>query len=149
MDAAAALKASALFESFTDTGIAILASIAVQRSYPAGTPVFVESMLSDSLLVLADGTVTLAMKGPRGDLPMGEVGPGEWLGELSLLTTGQRQCTATATTQVTAFELRHADFQRLMTSKPQACTKLLMAICTTFAQKVVANKDALRALASR
>lgn len=147
MDAAAALRASPLLSGFTDTGVGILAGIASPRSYPPGTPLFVENMVSDTLIIVGDGRVALTTKNDKGaDLSMGELGPGDWLGELSLINTGQRQCTATAVTAVVAFEIRQADFQKLMAVKPQACIKLLMAICTTFGQKIITTKDALKTL---
>ncbi|MER2566165.1 MAG: cyclic nucleotide-binding domain-containing protein [Myxococcaceae bacterium] len=147
MDAAAALRASPLLSGFTDTGVGILAGIAAPRSYPPGTPLFVENMVSDTLIIVGDGRVSLTTKNDKGgDLSMGELGPGDWLGELSLINTGQRQCTATAVTAVVAFEIRQADFQKLMAVKPQACIKLLMAICTTFGQKIITTKDALKTL---
>ncbi|MEW6431978.1 MAG: cyclic nucleotide-binding domain-containing protein [Myxococcota bacterium] len=146
MQAVDALRACNLLQGFTDTGLGILAGICTSRSYPQGTPLFAENMVSDSLLVIAEGTVALSTKSERGELSLGELGPGDWLGELSLIQTGQRACTATATTAVSAFEIRQSDFQKLMASKPQACMKLLMAICTHFGQKVMANKDALKSL---
>jgi CRP-like cAMP-binding protein len=149
MEAVTALRASPLFQSFTDTGIAILAGICTSRSYPAGTPLFVENMVSDSLLIVAQGRVALSTKSDRGDLPLGELTGGDWLGELSLINTGQRMCTAMAVTTVSAFEIRQADFQKLTVTKPQACMKLLMNICTSFGIKVQANREALRSLVSR
>lgn len=146
MQAVDALRACPLLQGFTETGLGILAGICTARSYPQGTPLFAENMVSDSLLVIADGTVALSTKSERGDLALGELTSGDWLGELSLIQTGQRACTATATTAVSAFEIRQSDFQKLMASKPQACMKLLMAICTQFGQKVMANKDALKSL---
>lgn len=146
MQAVDALRACPLLQGFTETGLGILAGICTARSYPQGTPLFAENMVSDSLLVIADGTVALSTKSERGDLALGELTSGDWLGELSLIQTGQRACTATATTAVSAFEIRQSDFQKLMASKPQACMKLLMAICTHFGQKVMANKDALKSL---
>ncbi len=146
MDPAAVLRASPLFQGFTDTGIAIIASIAAPKSFPAGTPLFVENMVSDSLWVIGDGRVALSAKHGASDAPLGELGPGDWLGELSLLNTGQRQCTATALTALVALELRQSDFQKLMATKPQACIKLLMSICTHFGNKVIANKEALKSL---
>lgn len=146
MQAVEALRACPLLQGFTETGVGILAGICTPRSYPEGTPLFAENMVSDSLLVIGEGRVALSTKSERGDLSVGELGPGDWLGELSLIQTGQRACTATAATAVSAFEIRQADFQKLMASKPQACMKLLMAICTHFGQKVMANKDALKSL---
>jgi len=146
MQAVDALRACPLLQGFTETGLGILAGICTARSYPQGTPLFAENMVSDSLLVIGEGSVSLSIKSERGDLPLGGLGPGDWLGELSLIQTGQRACTATAVTAVSAFEIRQADFQKLMGTKPQACMKLLMAICTHFGQKVIANRDALKTL---
>lgn len=147
MDAAAALRACPLFHGFTDTGIAILAGVCAKKTFPVGTPLFVEQMMSDSMFVIAEGRVALAVKNGVQNVPVGELADGDWLGELALIAQGQRQCTATAATVVEAFELRQADFQKLMGTKPQACIKLLMSICTHFGEKVVANKDALKSLA--
>ncbi|PZR14003.1 MAG: cyclic nucleotide-binding domain-containing protein [Archangium gephyra] len=149
MTAAEALRACGLLSGFTDTGIQILASICTARSYPAGTLLFAEAMVSDSMLVIGEGRVALSTKGERGDLPLGELSTGDWLGELSLINPGQRMCTATAVTTVTAVEIRQAEFQKLVATKPQACMKLLMAICTQFGAKVAANRDALRSLVAR
>jgi hypothetical protein len=91
------------------------------------------------MLIIVDGRVALSSIGTRGDAVMlGEVGHGDWLGELSLIAPGQRLCTATALTPVWAYELRHVDFQRLLGQKPQACIKLLMAICAGLGQAVKA-----------
>jgi CRP-like cAMP-binding protein len=149
MTAAEALRNCGLLSGFTDTGIQILAGICTPRSYPGGALLFAENMVSDSMLVVGEGRVALSTKGDKGELSLGELGPGDWLGELSLINPGQRLCTATASSPVTAYEIRQADFQKLVATKPQACMKLLMAICTQFGAKVAANKDALRSLVSR
>ena len=150
MDAVDTMRESPLFKGFTDTGLNIIAGICSQRTYPLGTPLFVENMVADSLLLIAEGTVALGTKGTRGeDVHLGELGVGDWLGELSLINIGQRQCTASAATPVVVFEIRQSDFQKLIALKPQACIKLLMAIVSAFGQKVVDNKDALRSLLTK
>lgn len=142
-----ALKACPLFKGFTDTGLQILAGIATERSFPKGVPLFAENMVADSMLVVASGRVRLSSKNSAGDeVGIGELSAGDWLGELSLIQQGQRMCTATALSPVTAVEIRHADFQRLLGQKPQACLKLLMGIVTQFGQKVADNKEAFKAL---
>ncbi len=150
MDALSALKQSPLFKGFTDTGLQIIAGIATLRQFPKGVPLFVENMVADALFVLAEGNVRLTSKNRAGeDIPVGELGPGDYLGELSLIQQGQRLCTATAISQVAAYEIRHGDFQKLLATKPQACLKLLMGIVSMFGQKVLDNKDAFKALLSR
>jgi CRP-like cAMP-binding protein len=145
---AEALKGCPLFKDFTDTGLQILAAIATERNYPKGVPLFVENMVADSMLILTAGRVKVSAKNAAGeDVPLGDdLGVGEVLGELALILPSQRLCTATATTGVTAVEIRHADFQRLMAQKPQACLKLLMAIVADFGHKVQDGKGALKQL---
>ena len=62
---------------------------------------------------------------------------------------GPRLCTATASSDVRAVEIRHADFQTLMAQKPQACIKLLMGIVSHFGAKARDNRDMLRTLVAR
>jgi CRP/FNR family transcriptional regulator, cyclic AMP receptor protein len=147
IDPIAGLKASKLFAGFTETGLSILAGITTPRTYPQGTPLFVESMVADSLLIVVEGKVSLSAKDAGGaEVKMAELGPGDWLGELSLIAVGQRMCTATAVSPVKALEMRQSDFQKLLGLKPQACIKLLMSVVTHFGLKVADNKDALRSL---
>ncbi len=143
----ATLKACPLFKGFTDTGLQILAAIAHERAFPKGAPLFVESMVGDSMFILAQGSVRLTAKNAAGDeVPLGELGASDYLGELALIQQSQRMCTATATSEVHAIELRNADFQKLLAQKPQACLKLLMNVISQFGKKVAENRDAFRAL---
>lgn len=150
MDAASALRACPLFQGFTETGIGILAGLCAPKGYAPGTPLFVEGMLSESLVVVAVGRVHLTAREPNGqEAPLGELDACETMGELALVTASRRLCTAKAESDVIAFEIRQADFQQLMATKPQACIKLMMAICAQVAERVVANRDALRSLVRR
>jgi CRP-like cAMP-binding protein len=61
-----ALKSCALFKDFTDTGLQIIAGIAVERNYPKGVPLFVENMVADSMLILTAGRVKLTARNAAG-----------------------------------------------------------------------------------
>jgi CRP-like cAMP-binding protein len=150
MEVAASLKACPLFKDFTDVGIQIFAAIGVPRAFPKGSALFQENRPGESLFIISDGKVRLSARNPAGeDVALGDVGAGESLGELALLQKGERLCTATAVTDVTAVEIRHADFQKLTAQKPQACMKLLMGIVTHFAQKVRDNREAMKSLVGK
>ena len=150
MDVASVLRGCPLFKDFTGTGVQILAGIAVPRIFPKGAPLFVENMLADSLLIVGEGQVRLSARSERGeDVALGEVGPGEPLGELALVQQGQRACTATALTDVKAVEIRSTDFQALAAQKPQACVKLLMGVVVHYGQKVRESRELLRSLVGK
>lgn len=147
MASPATLKASALFKGFTDTGLAILAGIGVDRAFPKGTALFTENGAGESMFVLVSGSVRITARNPAGqEVALGELGPGDSLGEIALLQAGPRMCSAHALGEVAAVEFRNADFQKLMASKPQACIKLLMAIVSQFGRKLADNREALRSL---
>lgn len=144
------LRGSALFRGFTETGIQILAGIAVERAFAAGSPVFVEEAVSDALIVIGDGQVRLTAKSASGEpVALGEAGPGDALGALSLVSPARRMCSAVAASRVSAVEIRHADFQRLLGQKPQACLKLLMNVVSDFGHRLQDNRDGLRSLVGK
>jgi CRP/FNR family transcriptional regulator, cyclic AMP receptor protein len=150
MEVVAALKACPLFKDFTDVGLQIFAAIGVPRAFPKGSALFLENRPGESLFILGDGTVRLSARSPAGEeVVLGDVGAGEPLGELALLQKGDRLCTATALTDVTAVEIRHMDFLKLTAQKPQACMKLLMGIVTHFGHKVRENREAMKSLVSK
>jgi CRP-like cAMP-binding protein len=91
--------------------------------------------------------VRIIARRPEGEqVPLGELGPGDYLGELSLVNQGKRMCTAAAASPVTGVELWHADFQKLMAQKPQACVKLLLSIVAEFGQKISENRLLIQSL---
>ena len=150
MEVAASLKACSLFKDFTDVGIQIFAAIGVPRAFPKGSTLFQENRPGESLFIISDGKVRLSARNPAGeDVALGDVGAGESLGEMALLQKGERLCTATAVTDVSALEIRASDFQKLLATKPQACVKLLMGIVSYFGQKARDNRDMLRTLVGK
>jgi cAMP-dependent protein kinase regulator len=59
-------------------------------------------------------------RGERGEhLPLAELGPGDFFGEVSLLTGKPRTATITAKEQVLAIELTKADVDRIAAEHPE------------------------------
>lgn len=150
MSAVSVLKACPLFKAFTDTGLQILAGICDQRTFAKGVSLFTENDLAESMFVLSGGRVALRTRGPgQVDLALGELGKGDYLGEMCLVRTGHRLCTAMALEPVVATEIRYSDFQKLLVQKPQACIKLLMAVFEQLARKLADSREELKAALPR
>lgn len=123
------MKNADLLKNFTSTGIQILASVALEKNLPQGTPLFVEHMMGESLFVIAEGRIGLRVRGPTGhDVHLCSLGRGESLGEAALLRGGPRMCSAVAEAPTLVLELTRRDIATLQRSKPQACLKLMMSI---------------------
>ncbi len=149
MTAFEGLRRAALFKDFTETGLRIFAGIALEKAIPAGTPLFAENMVGESLFIVKSGTVRITQRTPEGEKELAVLGAGEHLGELALLGRSVRLVSAVAATACEVVELTQRDFVRLQPQKPQACLKLALAIAGDLAAKVGENRDLLRELALR
>lgn len=143
-----ALTKCALFKDFSETGIAILASIAAPRALPPGAPLFVEGMAADAFFVVKSGAVRITVKKDGAESPLGFLGVGEALGQLALVgTSGARLASAIAEGPTEVVEIRQSDFVKLQAQKPQACLKLMLAIATQLGEFLSENREVIRAAA--
>ena len=146
MTVLAVLQRSTLFKDFSETGLKIFAAIATEKAVPAGTPLFAENMVGESLFILKSGTVRITRREGTTEHELATLGPGEHLGALALLAKSARLVSAVAATPCEVVELSQRDFYRLQPQKPQACLKLALAIAADLAQRMSENREALRAL---
>ena len=149
MTAVEALGKASLFREFTETGLKIFAAIAVEKTIPAGSPLFVENMLGESLFIVVSGTVKITQKAADGERELGTLGPCDHVGELALLGKGVRLVSAVAVTACEVLELTQRDFTRLQPQKPQACLKLALAIAADVAQRVADNRELFRDIGAK
>ncbi len=149
MTAVAALEKAPLFKDFTETGLKIFAAISLEKAIPAGTPIFVENMVGESLFIVKSGTVRITQRAGDGERELAVLGAGEHLGAVALLGKSVRLVSAVAATACEVVEITQRDFVRLQPQKPQACLKLALAIAADLAAKVAENRDTLRELPAR
>jgi CRP-like cAMP-binding protein len=149
MTAVEALGRAPLFKDFTETGLKIFAAISLEKGIPAGSPLFVENMVGESLFIVKSGTVRITQRAGDGERELAVLGAGEHLGALAILGKSVRLVSAVAATPCEVLEITQRDFARLQPQKPQACLKLALAIAADLALKVAENRDALRDLPAR
>ena len=119
------LKASRLFSSFErETLVEIIASTEL-RSYEVGDIIVTEGEDGSSLFLIVEGTVRVFTRVDDGsNLQLAELGPGDFFGEVSLLSDKPRTATITASTQVTAIELERDSIDRISATHPEVRTVL-------------------------
>lgn len=102
-----AMREMPLFAGMNAEQAIRLAGACAVRQFAAGERLFAESDAAAELHVVLDGEVTITTG--AGHRPIGAVGPGESVGEVSLLAARPHSATATARTAVeTAALPRHA-----------------------------------------
>ncbi|MCP4902853.1 MAG: cyclic nucleotide-binding domain-containing protein, partial [bacterium] len=90
------------------------------RSFQEGDIIVTEGEEGSSLFLIVTGEVKVFTKGERGEhLPLAELGPGDFFGEVSLLTGKPRTATITAKTQVTTIELHKHSIDEIAGEHPE------------------------------
>jgi len=144
MDVREVLKRNRLFEKFSDTGVALIATVADLREFPPGTPIFVENMLGESLFIVARGKVEFRVQAGQVNVALEQIGPGEHFGQLCLIKPGPRQVGAVAVGDCALIEIARRPFLKLQSQKPQACLKLQLAICEDYVDAASAAAGLMR-----
>ena len=136
-----------LFGGFNDTALSAVLESMKTRTFPAGTPIFVENMVADCLFVIQQGRVSLSMKSSDGkDKPYVILEAGQTFGELALLIGGKRMVSATAATQCNLLELHRQEVAKIFTQKSEVGLKLMMVIVNQFGKRLAGCRPHLKTL---
>jgi len=117
----------AIFEDFPASDAENLLKIAHIQSYSEGTMLFYEGDLSEKFSIILNGKVEIikALGSPEERL-LSVMGPGEFLGEMSLLNPDQRRTgAARAATETSLLEISKAEFETLLSSQPKFALRLM------------------------
>lgn len=89
-----------------------LAAAVQQQTVDAGTPVVRQGDVADAFYVVVVGRLTVESTGETGGpaQPLGDLGPGDWFGELGLLGKVPRTATVIATTNCVLDQIPGTDF---------------------------------------
>ncbi|HEX9775785.1 MAG TPA: cyclic nucleotide-binding domain-containing protein [Actinomycetota bacterium] len=119
-----ALKAVPLFAGLPEDSLRSILDHATEFEVPAGQVLVEANHPGAGLFVIEEGTVSVGA-GPKKI----ELGPGEFFGELALLTTEATHATRVAAhTPVKALAIARADFQTLLTSEPKIALAMLSVV---------------------
>ncbi|HWC33784.1 MAG TPA: cyclic nucleotide-binding domain-containing protein [Mycobacteriales bacterium] len=97
---------------------------ATQADYPAGHVLCTEGAVGRELILLLDGEAEVE----RGGKIVTTVGPGDFIGEMSLLDGGPRSATVTTTSQVKALVLPTREFWQVLDEVPALAHRLLRTL---------------------
>ena len=133
-DKPAALRASHLLTEFTDVGLNVLAELATPRNVGRGVFAFRAGDASDALAFIVKGTLQLVPR--EGGSPLGEVGPGDTVGGMSLLVEGEHVLSALAATDVELLQITRPVFEGMKKTHPRTALKLTLALAQDLAERL-------------
>ena len=120
-----------LLENCTKKELAEIASIMVEAERPAGAYLTREGQDGGLMFVIAEGTADV-VTGDGGDPArrkvIGHLGPGDVVGELSLIDGKVRSASVVASSPVHLLEIAADDFQKLVYRSPKFVKALLRSL---------------------
>ena len=118
------LRRVPLFGAMTDAAIASIAELAETAEFGAGARLTVEGEPGDAFFALTAGAALVS----RGGVTVRSLGPGDFVGEISLIDGKPRTATVTATAPIRALVLRRDAFLSLIDRFPSVRLGVLMAL---------------------
>jgi CRP-like cAMP-binding protein len=121
MDLTEQLRRIPLFADLDEPALARIGGLVTEFSAAADHVLVEKGHPGNGMFVLEDGWVAVE---PAGGKRI-ELGPGEFFGELSLLTDRPRSARVRTLTDVTCLAIRRQDFVELLESEPQLTLAML------------------------
>jgi CRP/FNR family cyclic AMP-dependent transcriptional regulator len=118
------LKKVPLFSGLDKKELEQIASSMTERRFSAGATVTREGAGGAGFFVVEEGQAEVSVEGQA----RGTIGPGDYFGEIALLTGSERTATITATTDMRCYGMTPWDFRPLVESNSVIAWKLLTAM---------------------
>ena len=115
------LKRTPLFAECTKAELIEVAIIADEREASTGDRLTEEGQDGREFFVLVEGAVAVTSDGRK----LADLGPGDWFGEIAILTYKQRTATVTVTSPVRLLVISDRAFRRVVETTPRIALKVL------------------------
>ena len=124
------IKGVPLFADASKGQLAEIASIADEVDLPAGRTLITEGDTGREFFILIDGTADVTQGGDK----IGKVmGPGDFFGEIALVSKAPRTATITTTSPVRALVVTDRAFRQLLEKSPEIAVGVLTALAERLA----------------
>lgn len=108
-----------LFRGLLADEVGRIVGAAEQRVYPAGKVIFRENDPGGDLLLIEDGVIEIRIGGEAGQTHIVTAGPGEIVGEVSMIDEGPRSADAVAIGEVRALYWSREALGRVFAREPR------------------------------
>jgi CRP-like cAMP-binding protein len=130
MEAVELLKRVPLFSDLEGNELEQIASSMKQRTFQAGQEIAVEGESGVGFFVIEDGQAKVTVHGEERRT----LGPGDYFGEVALISKGARTATVTADTELKTYGMTFWDFRPLVEDTPSIAWKLLQSAVKQYDQ---------------
>jgi len=132
----------ALAAALGPQNLAVLTRAMTTLELPAGRRVIRDRMPVDSLYFILEGEVSILIEEGGRSIALGRLGPGEWLGEVSVLS-GEMLASSTvrSETPVKLMRLKHQAFEDLIMKNDAIASAMLRELVAMLAARLRASNE--------
>ena len=116
------------------------------QSFAAGTRVFQEGDPGDAMYIVMAGTVHIVQGQARDEQVVAVLAPGNFFGEMSLLSDGSRNAGAVAVTPASLLAIKKAEFQSMIRSQPELALFVIRTVLARLEQMEGVRYDPSRSV---
>jgi hypothetical protein len=135
MERVLALRKIPLFAELTPADLQSVAAIAEERAYTDGDVIAGEGEVGDELHLVTDGTVGVVRGSGGATSPIARRGPGDVVGEMSIITQAPRIASLVAEGSVRTLRIGRREFQSMIRERPE----LSLAVMRVLAERLGAQ----------
>lgn len=143
-DAVATLRRTELFGSLGASALRAVASQLEPVDLPAGALVFEEGDPGDALYLVVRGRLRVFHPDGEHPLTLNEIGPGEVVGELAVISDRPRFASVRAVRDSRLLRLSRSSFHDVVASRPKALLDLVRLLVDRVASPALAGGTAVR-----
>jgi CRP-like cAMP-binding protein len=103
--------------------------------YAAGEPIFQEGSKADACFIVLKGRVAIMKKTRQGLAPIATAGPGEFLGEMAMLSGEKRSASASAKTPVVALRITYTELVAGLRAENPFAGRVALQLSTLLARR--------------
>ena len=129
-----------LFKDLEDEELTLLVEQGERRQFKKGDKLIRRADEGASMFVLVEGLVYVFadVRGDNTEIKVAQIVPGQFFGEMSLLTGEKRSATITAASEVIAYEITKEAMRELLSRRPE----LAAAMSAVVAERKLRNEQA-------
>ncbi len=138
MEKAERLTQTRIFHDFGEEEIKRVASIAMEKIYPAGKDIISEGTVGEGLFVIIEGEVNVNKCLPESEEieTLAILGPGDHFGEMALIDGRIASATIVAMQSTVCFVLKRDDYYDMIAKEPIIAMKLYRFYTKTLCERL-------------
>ncbi len=140
------LRRLEIFAGFEDSEIESIASQAERLEYEAGAKIVVQGEPGASLFFVLEGLLDVHIEqSGKPSLRVNRLGPGQYFGEMSLLTGDPRSATVSAATSAVVYQVSKVVLEPILAARPSVVHEL----AETVTRRQLQNRSSLQSASTR